>query len=157
MTNDPINLNMKRLSTLWDTAMTTYRSGLASHQQASKRLKVLFASMNQDKSTHLYPQKKFPNVKSFKIELLSNHHPVFKEKGILKREFEPLINQESYINKSQNRYIEHQLRRLNLYRGNQTAFWRLGTHLLHHSSTFLSLCLLEVYPGWHRKERYGKI
>jgi hypothetical protein len=84
--------------------------------------KKIIEELNKDESTYVYPQKQLPNVKTFKVELLSNHHPVFKEKGILKREFEPLIRQEAYLNKAQNQYIRAQFYRLNKCRHDARKF-----------------------------------
>ena len=61
----------------------------------------------------LHPQKRIPNVRDFKITALSNHHPIFEEAGIKKRQFKPSMEYNLYRNGTMNRYISHQIRRLN--------------------------------------------
>lgn len=105
----------------------------------------------------IFPQKRIPNVRNFKVKALSNHHPIFEEAGIKKREFSPLMEYENYVNKSQNRYIKHNIIRLNKLRSNPTAFWHVGEILMNKSSAFASLMVHDVYPSWYRKESYGTI
>lgn len=147
---------MKQPSTLWDAAMSAYCSGLASYQRV-QNLREMLNIWVKDEDTHAHPQKKIPNVRTFRVSLLSPVHPIFAEKDIFKRQFEPLIEQTPYINHSQNKYIRQQFTRLNNARNDPKIFWTIGSHLLHRSSSFLSLCLYEVFPGWHKKYSYGKI
>lgn len=123
--------------------------------EKSWKIRNAIAAMSAE--TESYPQKTIPNVRKFRIKLLSDYHPVFLKAGIKKREFEPIIDSEPYLNKSINRYIRHQFERLNKSRTNPALFWRISEHLLHRSGSYLSLCLHETLPGWHRKSKYGDI
>jgi hypothetical protein len=108
-------------NTLWETVMQLSSNGLARSQQLYK-ISNMIKLWSQDESTYVFPQKRIPNVRKFRVQALSNYHPIFEEAGIRKREFAPVIDCENYINKSQNRYIKHQLTRLNRNRGNPVVF-----------------------------------
>lgn len=95
--------------------------------------------------------------KKFKVKLLSEYHPIFAEAGITKREHSPELKTFPYINKSLNRYIDHQFLRLNKAKTNPHLFWRIAEQLLKRSSSFMTLCLHETSPGWHRNQPYSKI
>jgi hypothetical protein len=96
----------------------------------------------------IYPVKPLPNVRKFKIAALSNHDAYLaSEAGILKREFSPLIESESYSNKRLNRYVKWQFIRLNAARDNSRLFWCIGSNLLHHSVAYKATCITNVFPG----------
>jgi len=59
-----------------------------------------------------YPFKPIPDVRHFEVEL-NAFDPLFAMFGIKKR-FSPTIKTEKFVNEKYNRYMEHQLRRLDL-------------------------------------------
>lgn len=100
--------------------------------------------------------KPIPNVRNFKIKLLSEPHPVFQKHGKMKREFAPIIEWETHSNKRIIRYINHQLERLRMYKHNPKLFTRIAWHLMM-SKTYQVACLQHVFQGWHRSKPYGEI
>lgn len=133
-----------------------FEPDLTSSQRYVKFVAAL-QSYTPEESPYLNPCRQIPNVRKFKITNLADHHPVLLKAGIEKRKGDPKIDTDPYINKSLNRYIGHQFRRLHNNRNNMTAYWRLGEHLLKRSSSYLSLSLFETLPGWHRSKPYPKI
>ena len=105
----------------------------------------------------IYPCKPLPNVRQFKIKLLSPLHPIFKAWKLNKREYSPLIESDQYTNGQMNRYINHMFIRLNKSRSNEKKFWRIGLSLLKVSTSYQAACLNKVIPGWHRDYTYGEI
>lgn len=105
----------------------------------------------------LYAQKRIPNVRTFKVKLIPEEHPVFGRYGIKKRKFHPILDSEPYINKPLNRYIHHQFCRLNKHRTDSRTFFRISEHLLNRSSSYASLLLYETFPGWHRNKSYPEM
>ena len=114
-------------------------------------------SYTSEEKPYLNPCRQIPNVRKFKITNLADFHPTLLKADIQKRKGDPDIDTDPYINKSLNRYIAHQFKRLNKYRDNKQAFWRIGEHLQKRSSSYLSLSLFETLPGWHRTKPYPKI
>lgn len=100
--------------------------------------------------------KPLPNVRKFKIRMLSQYHPIFAKKGIPKRELTPKFDSEPYTNKSINRFISHQLLRLSQSRTQPAKFWRICKYLMQ-SPTFLVACFHKVFPNWHRVIPYHKV
>lgn len=100
--------------------------------------------------------KPVPNVRKFKVQVLSDYHPIFAKSGIKKREFHPIFVQEPYTNRTINRFINHQIQRLIKYRNNPGAFWAVSKHLLA-SPTFQVACFHHVFTNWHRKMPYYKV
>jgi hypothetical protein len=114
---------LEQLRTLWGAAMKTTVPDLPSHQQDlfKDRLSVLLQEyVNSNEA--LMPQKKIPNVKKFQVKALADYHPIFKDKGILKREYKPTFDVENYRNKGMNRYIAHQFHRLHRHLANPKTF-----------------------------------
>jgi len=101
--------------------------------------------------------KPLPNVRKFKIKLLSDFHPIFLAKGIFKRQYEPLISSDPYNNKSLNRYLLWQEKRLNKLRDSPKKFWTVANYLRKESVSFQVYCLNSVLPNWHRNYPYGKV
>ena len=139
--------------------MTLSSSDLSPFQKESQQRQVreYLSAWSKDPKNHLFPQRQVPNVRTFRVEVCKDHHPIFKEKGIYKREFSPVLHYENLTNKSINRYIHHQFLRLNKSVDNPVLFWRICEHLLNRSSSFAVLLLHSVKPGWHRTETYGDI
>lgn len=106
----------------------------------------------------VYPCRRLPNVREFKVEVLSDWNPILKKSKLRlkKRMFNPLITSIPHSNKSINRYIEHQFKRLNKHRKNPAAFWRIGKQLMKSPSYHVN-CLQNVLPTWHRTESYRSI
>jgi len=75
-------------------------------------IKKLLYLRSKDVSSHLYPQKRIPDVRTFRVKVLSDYHPVFKERGIPRREFPPIFETSPHNNKYMNKYLRHQFRRL---------------------------------------------
>jgi hypothetical protein len=95
---------------------------LTSHQSGRQKQRIKELMNAQDPQTFVYPIKRIPNVRKFKVEVLSRYHPVFESAGIKKREFDPLITSEPHFNRQANKYIRHQLTRLNKHRDNPALF-----------------------------------
>jgi hypothetical protein len=112
---------MEKLRILWDTAMKINQPE-TSHSQNISLKESLRKQMLELQPNPLFPQTKIPNVREFKIEVLSNYHPILEEHGILKRQFAPLIKQTAYRNRAQNRYITRQMQRLNKLRSSPREF-----------------------------------
>jgi hypothetical protein len=108
-------------------------------------------------TTEVYPLRDLPNVRTFKVKVKAPYHPIFKKKGILKRQFEPLLESEPYNNKSLNRYLKHQFIRLNKARSNPKLFWKIGTYLMKRSVSYRVYCMNHVIKNWHRKHDYGYV
>lgn len=105
----------------------------------------------------LFPFKKLPNVKEFRITFLQPHNPILLEADIRKRLGDAEKESTPYKNKSMNRYVEHQFRRLNANRHNPSKFWSIATHLLFRSHSYRVICFNHVYPQWHRKYKYSVV
>lgn len=145
-------LRLEQLRTLWNTLTVNRPATSLEKKRTSHALSAI-----QTELLPLYPQKQIPNVRRFKVEVLSNYHPILIQGGVKKREYEPLFSTEPYRNNRINSYIRHQFRRLNQHRSNPRVFWRISEHLINRSSSFASLMLFETFPGWHRKMDYGEI
>jgi len=104
-----------------------------------------------------YPFKKLPNVKEFTIRLLHPHDPKLLDHGISKRLKKAEFETTPYINKSMNRYVEYQFRRLNTYRSQPDKFWPIAIHLLFDSHAYRTICFNHVYPQWHRKYKFSVV
>lgn len=95
------------------------------------------------------PFQLLPNVKEFSIGE-SFVDPLFAKFGIKKNvRLKPMYVE--YSNKSANRYLEHQIRRLNKSRNKPDLYWRIGWQLLKKSNTYLVLGINHVFNQWHRK------
>lgn len=159
-TKDP-NLHyrpLNALSTLWNTAMQLSQTNSSSPQMNSIIAKShLLLTHQRDTYGGLYPQKRLPNVKEFRVEVVKDYHPIFKEKGIKKRKYFPILHTEAHSNRSLNRYIQHQFIRLNKHLTQPRTFWRIGETLLHRSSSYAALLVHETFDGWHRYYSYHTI
>ena len=105
---------------------------------------------------YVNPVKLLPNVRKFKIQGLSDYHPVLQREGIYKREFAPVLEQEKYRNAKINRYVQHQIKRLNQNRSNPQAFWAIARGLMG-SSSYMVTCYHAVNPHWYKSESYGDV
>ena len=97
-----------------------------------------------------------PNVRTFKVRMLSEYHPIFLEEGIKKREYKAEFDSEKYTNRSINRYLDHQLIRLRKSRTNPAKFWAISKYLLN-SPTFQVCNMTKIFPVWHRTMKYGSV
>jgi len=70
--------------------------------------------------SYVNPFQKIPDVSDFEIKL-GEEDPIAKEHGIDKK-FKPLLKFIPYSNKSLNRYMNHQIGRLNNSRSNPKVF-----------------------------------
>lgn len=70
--------------------------------------------------TFVNPFKKVPDVGAFEIEL-GKRDPIMEKHGV-RRRFKPLLHFIPYSNKSLNRYIEHQVKRLNATKNRSKIF-----------------------------------
>jgi len=106
---------------------------------------------------YLYPKITIPNVKTFKVEVLSKFHPVFLSQGKKKRQFAPIFERVPYRNKRINRYLKHQFRRLNENVPNYELYWCIGEHLLNRSNSYLVLLTHNVDKRLRIKRRSASL
>lgn len=96
------------------------------------------------------PFRRIPNCREFKIELegIDKVYELFH----IKKNLDPKITITPYDNKSLNRYMEHQLIRLEKCRDSDAKlFWTIGNYLMLHSNVFITSCVNRLIPNWHRK------
>lgn len=93
------------------------------------------------------PFKRLPNVSKFKIKI-KDYDELFAKFGIKKRQ-KPEMVFEKYNNGKINRYVAHQLKRLE-YIEKQKDYWYLVRILMRKSKAFLVMAIKHVYPKWHR-------
>lgn len=53
-------------------------------------------------------------------------------------------------NRGMNRYMEHQVRRLRILKGNPEAYFRLSNFLIRNSKSFQVSAINHVFNNWHR-------
>jgi len=97
----------------------------------------------------LNPFKKFPNCAKF---TLGEGQPdmLFRKFGLKRTiRLEPVM--EPYTNAANNRYLIHQVKRLNKHRKNGKLFWTIAYQCLRRSNVFLVCGLIHIYPNWHRE------
>ena len=104
-----------------------------------------------------YPFTRIPDVRSFKVQL-AGFDWIFALFDIRKR-LESNMKFEKYQNAKYNRYMEHQLSRLEKCRlnGNSVLYFRICDSLIRYSSTFYVWQLNRTVPNWHRKVPLWKI
>lgn len=100
------------------------------------------------------PFTRIPNVGKFEITLSGLEE--FLLKFNLKLRLKPQIKMEKYNNSSINRYIEHQVKRLNKMRHHED-YWILVQKILERSKTFFVYALRKVEPKWHRTLNLGSV
>lgn len=93
------------------------------------------------------PFKRLPNVRKFKVKI-KDYDRLFLKYGIKKRN-QPEMVFEKYNNGKINRYVAHQLKRLE-YIKTQAGYWKIVRYLMRNSKAFLIMALKHVYPKWHR-------
>jgi hypothetical protein len=77
-------------------------------------------------SDELYPFEIQPNVATFKITALEQHHPVLAAEGIeMRKKFGPKMEFTKGKNKKLNRYLNYMFRVLNNQRHNPKLFWKI--------------------------------
>jgi hypothetical protein len=105
----------------------------------------------------VFPYKPLPNVKDFRIKLLSPYDPILLKHGIQRRLDKAELEWTPYKNRSINRYVRHQFDRLNKNRHRPHTFWSIATTLLFHSPAYRTICFNHVFPRWHRKYKYSVV
>lgn len=68
------------------------------------------------------PVHYLPNVRSFKVKSLADHHPILKEVDVNIRMSKPQFEFEHYMNHNVNKYVKHMILRLNRNRSNPVKF-----------------------------------
>jgi hypothetical protein len=110
--------------------------------------RVKGAKYYQDTQDLFNPFKPLPNTSKFKLGE-GTLDMLFKKFG-----FKKTIRSESiyepYTNTASNRYMFHQIKRLNEARHNPRLYWRIGHHILRRSNNFLVIALNHCFPQWHR-------
>jgi hypothetical protein len=101
------------------------------------------------------PWVKIPNVKSFNI-IVKLSDPLFKLFGI-KKQFKPTLMLEAYRNKRINRYLEHQVLRLEKARINPQLYWAMAQILMKRSNVFRVCAIQHVFKNWYRNYPLGFI
>lgn len=99
------------------------------------------------------PFKRLPNVRNFEVEL-NDYDPLFAKYGIRKR-IAPNLKYEPHNNNKLNRYVYHQLKRLEHV--NSLTFWRIAMHMVRSSDIFFVMALNHVFPRWHRTMRLSSV
>jgi hypothetical protein len=112
---------------------------------------------NKAAITAYYPFKKLPNVREFTIKWLHPYDPTLEDHGIKRRLATAEFESKPYKNKSMNRYVTYQFRRLNNCTSHPSKFWAIATHLLFRSHSYRTICFNHVYPQWHRKYKYSVV
>lgn len=105
----------------------------------------------EDDRKFVFPWKLLPNCRKFKIEL-GLWDKTFAKHNLDKR-LAPEITIEPHTNKAINRYIMHQVKRLNESIDNPVKFWRIADHLMRYSNAFLVMQINKTKPQWHRTVR----
>lgn len=115
---------MQALRSLWDTAMTLGHADLTAFERERLRShwQTQVSKVMRGKELLQPHRRKIPDVKEFKITQLSPNHPVFERAGLLKRKHAPMMESIRNSNRPMNRYIEHQMLRLNKARSNPALF-----------------------------------
>jgi len=114
----------------------------------SRKIKGFFVDVKYEDgkevevARYMNPFQMLPNVKEFTIgEGFSDL--LFAKFGIKKTvRLAPVY--EEYTNKASNRYVEHQVRRLNMSRTSPDRFWTIGKQILRRSNTFLCVAINHV-------------
>lgn len=125
------------------------RLGLYDWTNASKDIK--------DTRYNLGCFKRLPDARGFEIKL-SQYDWLLARFG-LKIRFKPTLKWQRYNNKGINRYLEHQIRRLDkcILIRNDRLYWRIVTFLVKRSRIFFLTQLRKTFPRWHREEKLWKI
>jgi hypothetical protein len=100
------------------------------------------------------PWVRLPNVKSFNVQL-KTPNPIYAIFGI-KRNYAPTLMLEEYKLRKINRFIEHQVRRLLLYRkNNPRLYWNLALLLMKRSNVWRVMAINHVLTKWYRNYPLG--
>jgi hypothetical protein len=97
---------------------------------------------------HIDPFGRFPNVSRFEVHV-NAYDALLLKHGIVKR-LDPKIVSDPFRNKQRNRFIDHNVRRLNKYRTSPVLYWCIAKYILQRSDTFMILSLTKIRPNWHR-------
>lgn len=102
---------------------------------------------------NIKPFKRMPNVREFKVKVRS-YDWLLALFGLKKR-IEPEYEWTKYNNKKINRYIDHQIKRLDNCRrtGDDRKYWRISMFLIKRSTSFFLIQLKKTFPRWHREEK----
>jgi hypothetical protein len=119
------------------------------------QLKLPNLEYYQQKKDLMNPFKKFPNCRKF---TLGEGQPdmLFKRYGLKKTiRLAPIL--EPYTNQANNRYLIHQVKRLNKHIDNGKMFWTIAQQCLRRSNIFLMAGIIHVMPNWHRELPLWKV
>jgi hypothetical protein len=103
------------------------------------------------------PWRFLPDCSNLTVEV-GLPSPIFFHYGILKRTGTK-INLEPWVNSSMNRYMEHQIRRLQRCKTSRryVLYWHICKLILKRSNVFRVAAINHVFPNWHRKYPIGFI
>lgn len=102
------------------------------------------------------PFKPLPNVRKFKV-ILSDWDKLFMKYGLKRRLTSAQLIYTRNDNNRLNRYMKHQLTRLEKNLTNPEKYWTIANHLMSRSSVFLVMSLNHVYPKWQREMNLSKV
>lgn len=96
------------------------------------------------------PWNRIPDCSKLTIEL-GYPSPIFSHYGIKKR-IDTKISVEKYRNNQINRYMEHQIMRLDRNIANPKLYWRIAELCMKRSNCFRVCAINHVFPQWHRRQ-----
>lgn len=94
------------------------------------------------------PWHPFPNVKDFRVEV-SGWDELFMQYGIRRREEPGRLVFNKYKNKPVNRFVEHQILRMN--KADDRTYWIIADHLMKRSNVWFLLSVKHIFKRWHRE------
>jgi len=94
------------------------------------------------------PWVKIPNVSMFSLTL-RELDPLFALFGIKKR-YAPTLHMQEYKSTRCNRYLEHQVLRLDRHRHNPRLYWAISLILMKRSNVFRVVAIQHVFRKWYR-------
>lgn len=103
------------------------------------------------------PWKPLPNCSEFRVDV-SGYDPLFLKHEVYKR-LEPTKWHAAFRNRKLNRYLKHQIDRLDKARkeGRHDLYWAISNQLLSRSVTFALQAMHHVYPRYHRELDYAQV
>lgn len=145
-------LFIERQNILWKSVLSRIDSPFE-RMAVNQNLKDMYAFADQFPKQSI---KDMPNCKHFEITALANWSLPFFKHNILKREEPAKYDIIAYRNGRMRRWVRHQLNRLENQRHNPRNFWKIAKMLMR-SPSFQITCYQEIFPGWHRTEKYWKV
>ena len=95
------------------------------------------------------PFRRIPDCRKLRVEL-GEIHSIAREHGLSTRGT-VILNINTFGNRAMNRYVHHQMLRLNRSVGFPDLFWRIAMAILKRSNVFMILQLNKVLPQWQKK------